>query len=110
MSPVATPEEGDQPAEVQAIIALVRGMLPEMRWTRWQPYNQTEDDRIWWFWLPGQDGHVQLEPGFPNVQFDLNTDKQADSANADSPDEAAKIIVTWLSLPGGAPTSFWYSR
>ena len=105
-----SPAKIDQPPEVRAVIDLVCAALPNVRWTRYQPYNQTIDDRIWDFWLDGLDGDVQLEPGFQNIQFDLSTDKHPDRASANCPEDAARIICEWLATPGGAPESFWYSR
>ena len=97
------PQLADQPGDVAAIVALVLESLPAAEWSRLKVKHPTDDDGVWFFWLPGRPGEVQMDWTSTSglCPFIVETDKCNDRYTGATPEDVAQKIVEWLTLPGG---------
>jgi len=105
----AVPEDS-QPREVQEVVGIVKRSWPGVRWTRLQVKHETDDDGLWFFWLPEHPGEVQIESSLGVCPFLIETDKHDERSEGATPEEVAETVVTWLGMPGGRNGSGWYRR
>lgn len=104
-------KEEEQPSQVKQIIALVREVHPEIRWTRaWVRNPKVDDDGIWFFWFAEEDGEVQIESSLGVCPFLIETDKHNEVFNAETVEQTADKIIEWLAMSGGHRDYFWHSR
>lgn len=104
-------KEEEQPLQVRQIIALLRGNYPQIRWTRlWVRHPSADDDGLWFFWLAGQAGEVQIESSGGICPFVVETDKHDERFTGDTVEKVAEKVATWLALPGGHENCFWHPR
>lgn len=97
--------------DIGRVIEAIERLVPDVRWTQLQVrHPDADDDGIWFFWIPEKPGEVQLESSTGMLPFLAETDKHDDRVTCSSIHEAAQVVSDWLSLPGGAPTSFWHDR
>ena len=69
-----------------------------------------DDDGIWFFWIDGANGDVQVESTNGMLPFIVETDKHRGVAQTTTVAETVRTIIEWLELPGGAASSCWYPR
>jgi hypothetical protein len=101
---------GDKP-HIMHVINLIEERMPGVRWTQLRVSQPgVDDDGIWFFWMPGQRGEVQLETSTGMLPFLAETDKYNERMTCNSVEDAASIVCDWLRLPGGGLGSGWYDR
>ncbi|HYX71363.1 MAG TPA: hypothetical protein VE732_01215 [Nitrososphaera sp.] len=97
--------------DIFLIIRLVQEHMPTVRWTQLRvSHPGADDDGIWFFWIPGYPGDVQLESWNGMLPFLAETDKHDERVMCNSAEDAARVVCDWLLLPGGRAESFWYDR
>ena len=74
-------------------------MSNHFRDTTLEVANQTDDDGIWWFSLPGEKRDVHVESSFGNGPFLIETGEQSseEALRASSVDQAVQLIVEYLT-------------
>jgi hypothetical protein len=106
------PNETEQPEDVRKVIGLVRQSHPNVCWTRLKVTHPTDNDRLWYFWLPDQSGDVQIE--FDSISdscpFLVETDKHDQRFVGQTVQEVAGKIIEWLALSGGTFEPVWFHR
>lgn len=104
-------KEEDQPPQVKQIIASVREIYPEVRWTRlWVKYPAVDDNGIWFFWLAEEAGEVVIESSFGVCPFLVETDKHDERFTGENVEQVAEKVAAWLALPGGHEIYTWHPR
>jgi len=96
--------------DLDMIFQLLQEELPEVQWTQLPVTHPSDDDGLWFFWIPEASGEVQIESSSGFCPFLIATDKHDQHRNADSPKEVAAIVLEWLAMPGGRPSSPWHPR
>jgi hypothetical protein len=96
--------------DLQEVVRLVEMQLPKVKWEQLHVINASDDDGIWFFWMPDISGEVQIESSRGTCPFLIETDKHDDRFISRSPQETADRIIEWLQLPGGRAESPWHSR
>jgi hypothetical protein len=96
--------------DLEEVVRLIQEGLPEARWVQAPVTHPTDDDGVWFFWIPGLPGEVQIESSYAVVPFIVETDKHDECITASSPRETADTVIRWLKLPGGREESPWHSR
>lgn len=98
--------------DLEEVIRRVEERLPNMNWqqltVRWPA--DADDDGLWFFWLSGLPGEVQIESSYSVCPFIVESDKHDERLTAHSPEETADIITRWLQLPGSRAESPWHPR
>jgi hypothetical protein len=88
-------------ADIDEVIRLVQERVPLVEWEQLSVKHPADDDNLWYFWVPGQMGEVQIEADGGRCPVLVETDKHDERVVASSPVEVAKVIVAWLELPDG---------
>jgi hypothetical protein len=96
--------------DLEEVIRRVQERLPSMNWQQLTVRWPADDDGLWFFWLPGLPGEVQIESSYGVCPFLVESDKHDERLTASSPEETADIIIRWLQLPGGRAESPWHPR
>jgi hypothetical protein len=96
--------------DLEAIFQRVRQHLPLAKWQQVPVTLPADDDGIWFFWMPGAPGEVQIESSWGVCPFTVETDKHDDRLTTCTPEDTADAIVKWLRLPGGRAESPWHER
>jgi hypothetical protein len=96
--------------DLDSVIRRVQEQVPLVKWTQAPVEFPADDDGVWFFWIPGLPGEVQIESSFGVCPFIVETDKLDDCVTANTPEDTAYTIVAWLHLPGGRPESPWHPR
>jgi hypothetical protein len=96
--------------DLEEVIRRVQERLANMSWQQLTVRWPADDDGLWFFWLAGQPGEVQIESSNSVCPFLVETDKHDERLTASSPEETADTIIKWLQLPGGRAESPWHPR
>jgi hypothetical protein len=96
--------------DLNEIVSNVQQKLPTVRWQQAPVTHSSDDDGVWFFWLEGQPGEVQIESSRAVCPFIVETDKHDERVTADSPRDVVETIVSWLQMPGGRSESPWHPR
>jgi hypothetical protein len=105
--------KGSAPSMTPDLAAIVRRVEQELPLVRWEQLAVTlpaDDDGLWFFWVAGMPGEVQIESSYGVCPFLVETDKHDESVTTETADETADIIIEWLRLPGGRAESPWHTR
>lgn len=102
-APLVTPD-------LEEVIRLVTKQLPQVRWEQLHVTHEGDDDGVWFFWVSGSSGEVQIEASSGACPFLIETDKHDDRITALTPRATADTVVQWLRLPGGREESPWHSN
>jgi hypothetical protein len=97
-------------SDLEEVIRRVQERLPSMNWQQLTVRWPTDDDGLWFFWLPDLPGEVQIESSYSVCPFIVESDKHDERLTANSRDETADTIIRWLQLPGGRAESPWHPR
>ncbi len=86
--------------DVEEVIRLVRARLPHVEWEQLPVTHPADDNGLWFFWIPGRPGEVQIESGAGRCPFLVETNKHDGRVTTTSLVETADVIVDWLELSG----------
>lgn len=82
---------------IDAIIAAVRGEIPDVNCTQLKvKYPGVDDDGIWFFQLPGTSGEVQAESSYGMCPFVVETTASNLRVEGETPESTAALIVQRL--------------
>jgi hypothetical protein len=85
--------------DIDQIIAAVKQQIPEVAVWQLQKKHPADDDRVWWFALPGVSSDIQLESSSGMCPFLIETDEQSShqARTAQTIAETVQMIVAYLT-------------
>ena len=88
--------------DIDHVVRLIKESEPRISWTQLSVSRPgVDDDGIWFFWIPTVAGEVQLESSTGMLPFLAETDKHEERLLCESVEDAARLVVAWMKLPGG---------
>jgi hypothetical protein len=84
--------------DIDLIIEKVKQEMSDVGVYQLKKKLPTDDDGIWWFYLPDVKPDIQIESSYGMCPFIVETNEQSsyDARKADTVDEAVSMIIDYL--------------